>query len=280
MKKLWITGATGFLGKRILQSPLLEFFDVTVVTRGPKSDSIQVKQMTKFELLEGRHSADVILHAATEYGRNKGALQNTIDANLHLPLALIEIAGPTLENFIAIDSYYNKKEEIYSFLPKYCISKRLLMEWIDLEYKDLAVSRVFLEHVYGPNDRIDKFVPAIVSKLSRNETIELSSGTQLRDFVFVDDAASAVLKVARRNSVPGERMKFEIGTGVGTSINNFVRLAIEVLSSSSAVVNNSLTDRPNEIEKSVANLAEISKLDWSPSVHLREGLQLTFSTKR
>jgi CDP-paratose synthetase len=271
-KKLWLTGASGFLGSWLIKSPIVETYDVTAIVREPRA--LPIRQKTLEDLKVSGEVAEVIVHAATEYARGGLNLGNLVEANISLPIRLIDLSRETLTHFITIDSYYNKEAQIYPYLPQYCISKRLLMNWLDLEFGDIAVSRVYLEHVYGPNDRSDKFVPYVIEKLKRDETVELSTGVQERDFIYVEDAADAVYKITKRVTALSERAVFEVGSGVTTSINDFVRLAKLEASSRSEIRNFVNLDRSNEIMSSVANLEALSAIGWRPKISLREGIRM------
>jgi nucleoside-diphosphate-sugar epimerase len=153
------------------------------------------------------------------------------------------------------------------------------MTWLDLEFGDIPVSRVFLEHVYGPNDRSDKFVPYVIERLKRNETVDLSTGLQARDFIYVEDAADAVYRITKRATTLSERAVFEVGSGVTTSINDFVRLAKLEASSKSEIRNFANLDRSDEIMSSVANLDALIAIGWQPKISLKEGIRMLMESR-
>lgn len=57
-----------------------------------------------------------------------------------------------------------------------------------------AVLRLF--NIFGAGEKSYRLFPSLVRRLIKNETVSLSSGTQVRDFLHVDDASRSILKVA------------------------------------------------------------------------------------
>ena len=44
-----------------------------------------------------------------------------------------------------------------------------------------------LYQVYGPNQTIDRLIPIVISSCLKNKKFSCSPGTQIRDFLYVDD---------------------------------------------------------------------------------------------
>ena len=50
-----------------------------------------------------------------------------------------------------------------------------------------------IHHVYGPGDNSDKFIPWLQTSLIKNSgPVNLTSGIQLRDFIYIDDQIKAI----------------------------------------------------------------------------------------
>jgi CDP-paratose synthetase len=280
MSVLWLTGASGFLGRNLLKSSLLEQFEVVAVLRdGSRFTSPGVACVPISELHEKAPPPEIILHAATDYGRSPSCVGDVILANVTLPLKLVEMAGKHLRSFVAIDSYYNKPAEVYPHLEGYCLSKRALIDWLRLSKHDFHLSRVFLEHMYGPNDRADKFVPNVLAKLLKNEDILLTSGLQTRDFIHVSDASRAILQICQKSmsETVNASTEYEVGTGISTSIRDFVIEAKSVSHSSSKLEFGAIPERIGEIESSVADLSTFKSIGFRPDFDLKNGLSATWS---
>ena len=66
-----------------------------------------------------------------------------------------------------------------------------------------------LFHLYGPSDKPTKFVNSIIQSLKNNlPTIDLTSGTQRRDFIYIDDAIEAFLLIILNLNIKALKKKF------------------------------------------------------------------------
>jgi nucleoside-diphosphate-sugar epimerase len=129
-----------------------------------------------------------------------------------------------------------------------------------------------LEHIYGLKDQKHKFVPFIIDKMLKNESIDLTHGTQKRDFIFVDDVIEAYVKIINCNFVENTFYEFEIGSGRTTSIRDFVKLARRLCASKSTLNFGALPLSCNEIVESKADISMMNKFGWEPIISLEDGL--------
>jgi nucleoside-diphosphate-sugar epimerase len=78
-----------------------------------------------------------------------------------------------------------------------------MTEWLQKAAGKVQVINMKPEHMYGPKDDVKRFVPWVINQLEKNEKqINLTSGIQERDFVYVTDVVSAYIRVLEhRNSL-------------------------------------------------------------------------------
>ena len=278
--QVWLTGASGFLGSRILKElAKRNREEIVAFSRSPVtlvSDAVKWVPPNFTPMLEANSRVSII-HAATDYGWSEEPEKSTIDANLSLPLSLIRKAGGNLESFVALDSFYNKIDRDYPYLKQYSRSKRMLIQWLKEENPDYSVSRIYLEHLYGPGDSLKKFVPWLLSELAEGRDLPLTHGGQIRDFTYVDDAARAVIEIWSTSMGGGghEYVEFEVGSGQGTSIRDFAELAKKILNSRSSLLFGEANERAGEIAASVAQSSTSQGLRWTPEIDLGEGILRT-----
>jgi len=145
-----------------------------------------------------------------------------------------------------------------------------------LEYVALRYSNVF-----GP--RQDPHGEAGVVAIFCNRLLEgreltiFGDGEQTRDYVYVKDVVSANLKAASMPLAPGRNLDsvgFNVGTGVGTSVN---RLA-DILERVSGVTPGRVFrgERPGELRHSTVDISRFGAAGWAPAHTLQDGLRETF----
>jgi nucleoside-diphosphate-sugar epimerase len=90
---------------------------------------------------------------------------------------------------------------------------------------DINVLRLF--GVYGPGEAAQRLLPSLVRRLSVGEPFPMSDGLQVRDFVHVDDVCKAVLTLASKPvwSTP----LLNLGTGQGVSVRHVCEYAADIL---------------------------------------------------
>lgn len=277
--QVWLTGARGFLGSRILNELAKRNREqIVAISRRAGTSALNGVQWVSPDfspkLTDGIKIS--IIHAATDYGWSDDPERSTIDANLSLPLSLIRKAGANLESFVALDSFYNKIDRHYPYLKQYSRSKRMLIQWLKEEVPDYSISRIYLEHLYGPGDSLKKFVPWLLCELIAGRNVPLTNGQQIRDFTYVDDASRAVMNIWSSRMVRGQGyLEFEVGSGRGTSIREFAELAKIALDSRSNLLFGQASERAGEIAASVAQSLNAQGVQFASEIDLREGILRT-----
>ena len=133
-----------------------------------------------------------------------------------------------------------------------------------------------LSNVYGP--RQDPHGEAGVVSIFANkylndeEPIIYGDGEQTRDYIYVKDVVSALIKV----STIDENHFLNIGTGVETSVNE---LANSMKSQFNSEINPIYKPaRDGELNRSVLNNTKAKKeLGWKPEYDLDEGMKQVFN---
>ncbi|MBD3646560.1 MAG: NAD-dependent epimerase/dehydratase family protein, partial [Pseudomonadales bacterium] len=127
-----------------------------------------------------------------------------------------------------------------------------------------------LFHVYGPDDNEQKFVPAIVRRCLAGESIDLTSGQQRRDFVYVDDVVEAICLIVESRLSEGYH-HFDVGSGELTSIREFVEAINKTCGGQGTLNFGALEARVGEPEYS-ADTSRLRDVGWNPRTSLGEGL--------
>lgn len=280
-KNILLTGANGYLGSKLLPALLENGHNVSALKR--KNSNLgrieNYKEKVKFynidkETIEQsfeQNNYDCIIHAATCYGRlGEGSLA-ILRGNVLFPLQLLELARKyNVKNFI------NVSTALPAVVNQYSLSKKQFEEWgksfATLEL--IKFTNLLFEHFYGPGDAESKFTSHIFNSCSNNlAKINLTKGTQKRDFIYVDDAVSAFMTIFERVFDNNDFFQeYEIGSGVAISIKDFVELTKKLSGASTKLNFGAIPARKNEVKISKANIKKLSKLGWKPKVSLEEGI--------
>jgi UDP-glucose 4-epimerase len=135
--------------------------------------------------------------------------------------------------------------------------------------------RVF--NAYGPGQHLPAshppVIPFFLRQAVRGGTLVVhGSGSQTRDYVFIDDVLRCMLAAA---TAPGlNHAVINVGSGNETSIRELARLVLETTHSKAEMITHSRTD-PG-VSRMCADLTLArEKLGYQPRISLAEGLRLT-----
>lgn len=284
-----ITGATGFLGSHILKGLIKNTSYNIIVVKRTFSDVWRIKDLInnnriKFydidkcdlENVFQENNINLIIHCATSYGRTDNSSYSVLETNLMLPVKLLDLSVKYgVQGFINTDSYFNKDNMSYSYLLNYALSKKSLLLWLKHFSKKIKTVNMVLEHIFGEDDRDDKFVTKMLNliALKKVPSVDLTSGEQKRDFIYVDDVVKAYLKVINFMNEHSFRYRtFDVGTGSTLSIRDFVS-AVKLISDSPTKLNfGALPYREDEIMCSCADIVDLVDIGWAPEYNLNTAL--------
>ena len=155
------------------------------------------------------------------------------------------------------------------------------MASFNLAFSSLSISenlpfiivRPFL--VYGPHQDSNRLFPYVINNCISDSTFTLTSGLQLRDFLYIDDFVEAVLCLACTPKALGS--VFNIGSGSPISVRDVVLLIQSIIGQGSPVFG-TLPLRPTESPSLYADNSLITQLtQWKPMISLNDGLKYTIN---
>lgn len=284
VKQILITGGTGFLGSHLVNK-LAEENQIIVLKRSfSKTRRIDNKKNIKYydidkidiENVFKENDIDIIIHTATKYGRNDEEIEELIESNYLYPLKILKLAKKYgVNTFINTDTVLSKYINIYS------LTKNHFTDWLKYYSKELKIFNLKLEHMYGEKDSNSKFITYIIQELLENkQKIDLTEGTQERNFIYIGDVVNAYEKVIKREKeFENGYYEYEIGTDENITIKDLVK-KIKMLTKNEKTVLNfgAKKYRQNELMKSSSDFTKFkNEFNWEAKIDIEEGLKRTIN---
>lgn len=285
--KILVTGGTGFVGSHLIELLSHKGYELYVLVReGASLARLQrFKSAIHFVDRNGLHSAfsndlDAVIHLATSYGRgNSNFFSSIAKSNILLGLKLLDLCiQHNVGLFINTDSFFNDARYNNTYLKSYTLSKKQFIEWLHVAKETLNIANMKLHHVYGPFDNETKFIPWLINEIQTQKTVDLTSGEQFRDFVYIDDVVAAYEFVLEHHprAKPGFK-EYVVSSGVKTTVRDFCEKLHKRITQVNGRANANLRFgkkiEPNEIYDVYNENANLTHLGWEPKFSLDMGIE-------
>jgi len=136
---------------------------------------------------------------------------------------------------------------------------------------DIKIARMF--SVYGPG--MKRFaIYDIINKIRKNhKEIEiLGDGTQIRDYLYIDDVVDGLLLIAAKGT-PGE--DYNLGSGIPVKLMDLAKKIAALMGFPDIKINTTGRSFSGDVLRWYADIKKISLLGFAPSVTLEDGLKKT-----
>lgn len=166
---------------------------------------------------------------------------------------------------LPIEVYGNTKLQAEKKIREYCPGK-------NIKY---TILRLF--NVYGPNDLTPHFIPSILKRIKKSNTVKAGNLEAVRDYIYIDDLISVLLKIIKKGEMSNEI--YNIGTGKGTTGNEIIKI-IEKIKGIDIKINIA-KDLFRKIDRKrlIANIQKFSDAyKWSPKYSITNGLKKLIET--
>lgn len=293
MKKIVITGATGFIGVHLIKEWLQDDVELYAIIRPnsknrkyiPITNNVHIVEceMSDYRLLINRIKyANYFYHLAWEGVRTPYRDDEIIQRNNYkCSIEAIKVAkalGCTFFFGSGSQAEYGLTngivDEEYPCNPNTAYGKEKLNTYNDLKKlaKEYAMkfiwARIF--SIYGPLDYPDTIIMSSLKKMKNNEPIEMTSGTHFWDYLYVEDAARAMRRFAIVDCDSGI---YIMASGNYKPLNQFIISMKEIIGSQSELRFGIVPYGLNEPISLTPCIKKIKKaLCWSPNISFETGI--------
>lgn len=241
-KKILITGGMGFLGKSVLEK-FMNGCDETTAIDAINSKIADLRSYRETEKVT--RGVDIVIHLAADCGgieynrKNPGRLFHD---NMLMSLNILEACRKNaVKKIVLLGSVCGypkftkvpfREDNLWDGYPEetnapYGLAKRNTLTLAQSYRKQYGTNAIYLliVNLYGPNDHFDAekshVIPAIIKRFidakeqDKKEIILWGTGKPTREFLYVEDAAEAILLATKLYDKPAP---INVGAGFEVSI--------------------------------------------------------------
>jgi len=304
MMRCLVTGGCGFVGSALVRRLLAESCEVVVVddmsrgsreNLGPDQDRVSVIQQDVTDSL-GRIFASfqpqAVFHLAALHfipdcdADPARCLRVNVDGTRSVLEAAAVLRGPVSLVLASSAAVYAPADgphqelgdspgpvDVYGYSKLW--AEELATGFAARTGTGVGIARLF--NIFGPGETNAHFIPSLICQLKAGESVRLGNLSSKRDYVFVDDVADALLRLARYGA-DGQSATVNVGSGRAYSGNEVVEALASFMNAVAAAGVSPIIDpsrlRPVDRPTLLADPALAQKLlDWAPRTSLLDGLR-------
>jgi len=298
-QKIFLTGATGFLGSHIAKKLILAGHQVHALCRREPNSTLPIqwhigdlKDPDSLKKAIATSLPDVVIHcAAFGIRHHERSHEELININIQGTASLMTIASEYgVKRWIQTGScseYPSQREPLSETVltapPNFygvtkTASSLLALQQGQALSMDVTVLRLF--GIYGPSEWPERLIPTLLSACLTEKEVSFTSGYQSRDFVYVEEVADLYTSLATTPHFPNGEI-FNIGSGIATTVREVGRLTEMITGKSGYFLWGTKSHSPTDLSCWVADIAKSQKiLNWQPKISLEEGIIKTMDTMR
>lgn len=297
-RRVLVTGGRGFLGSFVVEKLRAAGAREIVVPRSKEHD-LREKSETLRLYTDSR--PDIVIHLAAVVGgigANRANPGSFFYDNAVMGINMIEaarIAG--IEKFVCagtICSYPKftpvpfREEDFWNGYPEetnapYGLAKKMLLVQLQAYREQYGMNGIYLTPVnlYGPRDNFDldtsHVIPALIRKCvearqaGAPEIVAWGTGNATREFLYVEDAAEAIVLAAEKYSKPD---LVNLGSGQEIAVRDLLE-TIRNLTGCTSKIRWDNTKPDGQPRRSLDTSRAAAEFGWRARTSLRDGLNKT-----
>lgn len=297
-RRVVVSGGSGFLGSFVVERLQAAGCSEVVV---PRSRDYNLCEKAEAFRLFKETRPDVFIHLAAVVGgigANRLSPGRFFYENAAMGLNVIEAARiQEIEKFVCagtICSYPKftpvpfREEDFWNGYPEetnapYGLAKKMLLVQLQAYRQQYGTNGIYLAlvNLYGPGDNFDletsHVIPALIRKFCEAretgaaEIVAWGTGTATREFLYVQDAAEAIVLAAEKYGKPD---LVNLGSGQETSVRDLLE-QIRLLTGYEGSIRWDITKPDGQPRRCLDTSRAFAEFGWSARTTLRDGLQRT-----
>ena len=318
MRKIIVTGGQGFIGSNLIDLLLKKkYFVINIDKSSYSANPYNVRNFKNnknyifFKAdINNRKKIFKILNRFKPLGIFNLAAETHVDRSIDNPHAFLKTNIFGVFNLLEAVNLFNKNSkkkikfvhvstdevygdikknsqvnESYSYNPSspYSASKAGADQLIKAYNRTYGSNVIIVNSCnnYGPNQLPEKFIPKVIFNIIQNKSIPLyGKGTNIREWIYVQDNCEALLKIFRRGKI-GDN--YNVGSGIRIKNLEIIKQILNIakknkLINKSKILIKFVKDRPGHDKRYAINSNKIKReLKWKCKTSLIQGLEKTFN---
>lgn len=301
-----VTGASGFIGSHLVRRLVDEGFGLVGTYRNP-DELYRLKpvadriHLVRLDLRDAEAVGRVLLERQVQWVVHCAAYGVRAEQGIGPRVVEENVAMATTLGVIALEHQVSRFVYVgsgFEYAPRcFPITEDVALEPVNLYGAAKAASWSVLDYlcrveglplvtvrpfsVYGPGEDLRKFVPYVISSAIRREPAVLTTGDQVRDYVFVEDLVDAIARALARGA-PGRTYNLGGGPQYAARVRDVAELVMQLCDVPRELLrygaaNRNRTESPMLVADPTRAHVE---LGWRPRVTLEEGLRRTIEWYR
>lgn len=297
-KTVLITGATGFIGRHCLPAALKAGFEVHAVSSRKRSGNDRAEVVWhQADLLDPAAAKRLLAHVQASHLLHLAWIAKPgvfwtseenlrwLEASIVLFRSFFEVGGERALGVGTCAEYAPTEEDLKEGVTPlrpdtiYGRSKlaasRAMEAAAEITGRSAAWARLFFP--YGPGEPSERLIPSVIRGLLNGERVQCTHGRQVRDFIFVEDVADALLTILS-SSAGGA---FNVGTGHALSLRDVVSVICARLGGAELVEFGGRAAPTGDPARVIADVTRLrSEIGWQPSFTIEAGIDRAIAAWR
>tara|TARA_Y100001970_G_scaffold149455_1_gene183428 strand:- start:30910 stop:31845 length:936 start_codon:yes stop_codon:yes gene_type:complete len=297
MKKIVVTGSTGFVGSNLVELLSSKGYDVYIIIRNKSNlERIKLSNDQKVYVYDGKIKGlinffkkikpEKVFHLASYFvsEHNSNQIDNLINSNLSFGLHVLEAMkfSGTKKMINTGTSWQHYKNENYNPVCLYAATKQAFESLIDYYVKAelFKVITLKLFDTYGETDNREKLINVITKEKFNEKKLKMSPGNQCINLTHISDVCKAFILAGNQlnqKDFIGHK-KYAVSNKKSYKIKEVISLYESISGDKMNVIWGGRNYRKREVMLPWNKGEKLPK--WNAKISLEEGLKKLYNYKK